>query len=80
MKSNRRLLFAFILPFFVNSSFADKTVQQHLAEGNQFLTSGKFNDAIISYDAAICKFAHYSFFVTHVTPFNKSILFSPRSI
>lgn len=55
MRSNRRLLFAFILPFFINSSLADKDVQQHLAEGNQYLTSGKFNDAIISYDAAICK-------------------------
>lgn len=56
MRSNRRLLFAFILPFFVNSTFAEKDVQQHLAEGNQFLTTGKFNDAIISYDAAICKY------------------------
>jgi hypothetical protein len=57
MKSDRRLLFAFILPLFINSSFADnKNVEQHLQEGNQYLTSGKFNDAIISYDAAICKF------------------------
>ncbi len=70
MRSNRRLIFAFILPFFVNSSFANKDVQQHLAEGNQYLTSGKFNDAIISYDAAICKLyisvASQLFFLTFV--------------
>lgn len=56
MRSNRRLLLAFILPFFINSCYAEKTVQEHLVEGNQFLVTGKYNDAIISFDAAIGKF------------------------
>jgi DnaJ family protein C protein 3 len=57
MKSNRRLLFALVIPFFINSSFAaeQKNVEQHLAEGNQYLTTGRFNDAIMSFDAAIGK-------------------------
>jgi predicted FMN-binding regulatory protein PaiB len=62
MKSNRGLLFALAIPFFINSSFAEqKNVEQHLAEGNQYLTTGKFNDAIISFDAAIGKFCSHKF-------------------
>ncbi|KAG2229762.1 hypothetical protein INT48_004766 [Thamnidium elegans] len=53
MRSNRRLLLAFILPLFINTCYAEKTVKEHLVDGNQFLITGKYNDAIISYDAAI---------------------------
>lgn len=56
MRSNRRLLLAFILPLFINTCYAEKTVKEHLVDGNQFLMTGKYNDAIISYDAAIGKF------------------------
>lgn len=56
MRSNRRLLLAFILPLFINTCYAEKTVKEHLVDGNQFLITGKYNDAIISYDAAIGKF------------------------
>jgi hypothetical protein len=53
---HHRLLIACILPFLLpNVVFADKTTQEHLTEGNAFLTSGKLHDAVISYDAAICK-------------------------
>ncbi|RCH91348.1 hypothetical protein CU098_002269, partial [Rhizopus stolonifer] len=53
MKSNRRLLFALAIPFLFHSSFAEKTAEQYLAEGNQYLTTGKLNDALMSFDAAI---------------------------
>jgi len=39
----------------MNTCYADKNVEQHLAEGNQFLVTGKYNDAIMSFDAAIRK-------------------------
>ncbi|GAA5811329.1 hypothetical protein MFLAVUS_004762 [Mucor flavus] len=55
MRSNRRLLLAFILPLFINTCYAEKTVKEHLVDGNQFLITGKYNDAIISYDAAIAQ-------------------------
>ncbi|KAI8338421.1 hypothetical protein BC941DRAFT_422875 [Chlamydoabsidia padenii] len=51
---HQRLLFAFVLPFLLPSSlFAEKTTQQLLTEGNNYLTNGKLHDAVISYDAAI---------------------------
>lgn len=53
MKSNK--LLAFLIPLFVNTCYADKNIEQHLAEGNQYLVTGKYNDAIISFDAAIRK-------------------------
>lgn len=53
MKSNK--LLAFLIPLFMNTCYADKNVEQHLAEGNQFLVTGKYNDAIMSFDAAIRK-------------------------
>ncbi|CAO3702443.1 unnamed protein product [Rhizopus stolonifer] len=49
MKS-KSLLLAFILPFYpIYASDA----KFHLEQGNQYLLSGKFNDAIQSYDTAI---------------------------
>lgn len=60
MKSNYRFILACAIPLFLlgpnNVVSAEKSSQQYLAEGNQFLTSGQFNDAVISYDAAIRKF------------------------
>ncbi|CEP11936.1 hypothetical protein [Parasitella parasitica] len=51
---HHRYLIACVLPFlFPYSVLGDKTIQQHLSEGNEYLTSGKFNDALISFDAAI---------------------------
>ncbi|KAI8644116.1 hypothetical protein BD408DRAFT_475035 [Parasitella parasitica] len=51
---HHRYLIACVLPFlFSYSVLGDKTIQQHLSEGNELLTSGKFNDALISFDAAI---------------------------
>jgi len=53
---HHRYLIACVLPFLLPYSvFGDKTIQQHLSEGNDYLTSGKFNDALISFDAAIRK-------------------------
>ncbi|KAL9548726.1 hypothetical protein MBANPS3_005543 [Mucor bainieri] len=51
MKSNK--LLAFLIPLFMNTCYADKNIEQHLAEGNQYLVTGKYNDAIVSFDAAI---------------------------
>ncbi|KAL9547456.1 hypothetical protein MBANPS3_006158 [Mucor bainieri] len=51
---HHRYLIACVLPFlFPYSVFGDKSIQQYLSEGNDYLTSGKFNDALISFDAAI---------------------------
>ncbi|KAI8141624.1 hypothetical protein BJV82DRAFT_618496 [Fennellomyces sp. T-0311] len=51
---HHRYLIACVLPLlFPVSVLADKSTQQHLSEGNQFLISGQFNDALISFDAAI---------------------------
>lgn len=53
---HHRYLIACVLPFlFPYSVFGDKPIQQYLSEGNDYLTSGKFNDALISFDAAIRK-------------------------
>ncbi|CEP10711.1 hypothetical protein [Parasitella parasitica] len=51
MKSNK--LLALLIPFFLNTCYADKSIEQHLAEGNQHLVTGKYTDAIMSFDAAI---------------------------
>lgn len=54
---HHRYLIACVLPFlFPYSVFADKTAEQYLSEGNTYLTTGKLNDALISFDAAIRKF------------------------
>lgn len=54
---HHRYLIACVLPFlFPYSVFGDKPIQQYLSEGNDYLTSGKFNDALISFDAAIRKY------------------------
>ncbi|EIE84321.1 hypothetical protein RO3G_09031 [Rhizopus delemar RA 99-880] len=55
MRSSKRLLFAFVLPFFINHQVTafEKDAKFYLEEGNQYLSSGKFNDAILSYDTAI---------------------------
>lgn len=53
MKSNK--LLAFLIPLFINTCYANKNIEQHLAEGNQYLVTGKYNDAIMSFDAAIRK-------------------------
>lgn len=53
---HHRYLIACVLPLlFPYAVFGDKTIQQYLSEGNDYLTSGKFNDALISFDAAIRK-------------------------
>ncbi|KAI7899441.1 uncharacterized protein BX663DRAFT_520936 [Cokeromyces recurvatus] len=54
---HHRYLIACILPFLLPYSvFADsKSVQQHLAEGNSYLISRQFNNALLSFDAAIHK-------------------------
>ncbi|KAI9490545.1 hypothetical protein BDB00DRAFT_837611 [Zychaea mexicana] len=53
---HHRYLIACVLPFlFPVSILADKSTQQHLTEGNQFLVTGQLNDALISFDAAIQK-------------------------
>lgn len=51
-----RLLWG-ILPVLISSAcvLADKTTQHFLDEGNVFLASGKFNDALENFDAAIGK-------------------------
>lgn len=47
---------ACVLPFLLPYSvFGDKSTQQYLSEGNEYLTSGKFNNALTSFDAAIRK-------------------------
>ncbi|KAI8368738.1 hypothetical protein BD560DRAFT_398563 [Blakeslea trispora] len=53
MKSKRGFLMALAVPFFFSSSFAEKTAEQYLAEGNRYLITGKLNDALSSFDAAI---------------------------
>lgn len=58
MKQNGYIL-ACVLPFLLPYSvFCDKSTQQHLAEGGAYLTSGEFNNALTSFDAAIRKFEH----------------------
>ncbi|GAA5813953.1 hypothetical protein MFLAVUS_007443 [Mucor flavus] len=53
MKQNGYIL-ACVLPFLLPYSvFCDKSTQQHLAEGGAYLTSGEFNNALTSFDAAI---------------------------
>ncbi|RCH80295.1 hypothetical protein CU098_002945, partial [Rhizopus stolonifer] len=50
----RHYLIACVLPFLLPYSvLADKSTQQYLTEGNHFLTSGQFNHALTSFDAAI---------------------------
>lgn len=49
-------LLACVLPLlFPVATYADKGTEQYLSEGSNFLSSGKFNDAVISFDAAIRK-------------------------
>jgi DnaJ family protein C protein 3 len=57
MRSSKHLLFAFALPFFINHQVTafEKNAKFYLEEGNQYLSTGKFNDAILSYDTAIRK-------------------------
>ncbi|CDS03904.1 hypothetical protein LRAMOSA06859 [Lichtheimia ramosa] len=52
---HHRYLVACVLSFLLPASsvLADKSAQQYLSEGNQFLSTGKLNDALISFDAAI---------------------------
>jgi DnaJ family protein C protein 3 len=53
---NSSYLIACLLPFlFPYSVFGDKSTQQYLSEGNDYLTSGEFNNALHSFDAAIRK-------------------------
>lgn len=53
---HHRYLLVCVLPLFVPVSvMADKSTQQYLAEGNQYLARGQLNDALISFDAAIRK-------------------------
>lgn len=54
---HHRYLIACMLPLMLPVSvLADKSTQQYLSEGNRFLTTGQFNDALVSFDAAIRKF------------------------
>lgn len=56
---HHRYIIACVLPFlFPYSVFGDKSTQQYLTEGNAYLTSGEFNDALSSFDAAIRKSLH----------------------
>lgn len=56
---HHRYLIACVLPFlFPYSVLSDKSPQQYLTEGNDYLKSGEFNNALNSFDAAIRKFAH----------------------
>ncbi|KAI9476246.1 MAG: hypothetical protein EXX96DRAFT_485437 [Benjaminiella poitrasii] len=54
MKANHSLFIAFIIPLFITLSLATgKLLKDHLDEGNRYLITGRFNDAISSFDAAI---------------------------
>jgi DnaJ family protein C protein 3 len=54
---HHRYLIACVLPFlFSYSVFGDKSIQQHLTEGNNYLTTGQFSNALHSFDAAIRKY------------------------
>ncbi|KAI9253574.1 hypothetical protein BY458DRAFT_542019 [Sporodiniella umbellata] len=55
MRPSKSLLFVLALPIFVNHHVdaLEKDARFYLDEGNQFLSSGKFNDAILSFDSAI---------------------------
>jgi DnaJ family protein C protein 3 len=46
-------LLGLLLPYTV---FGEKSVQQYLSEGSNYLISGQFNDALVSFEAAIRKF------------------------
>ncbi|KAI9329696.1 hypothetical protein BD770DRAFT_333952 [Pilaira anomala] len=47
-------ILACVLPFLLPYSvLGDKTTQQYLTEGNEYLTTGEFNNALTSFDAAI---------------------------
>lgn len=55
MKQHHYIL-ACVLPFLLPYSvLGDKTTQQYLSEGNEYLTTGEFNNALTSFDAAIRK-------------------------
>ena len=69
---HHRYLIACVLPLlFPVSILADKNTQQHLTEGNQFLSTGQFNDALISFDAAIRKY--FFFFILLVRMRNREV-------
>lgn len=51
----QRYLIACILPFLL-PVFGEKTTQDYLTEGNSYLTSGDYNNALINFDAAIRKY------------------------
>ncbi|KAI9006612.1 hypothetical protein CLU79DRAFT_779938 [Phycomyces nitens] len=51
---HHRLLIACLLPLLLPASIsASKSASEYVNEGNNFLTTGQFNDALISFDAAI---------------------------
>ncbi len=59
------LLVAFV-PFLLSTTslvFAEKSTQQYLEEGNEFLTKGNYDDALKSFEAAIGKFYFKNIFI-----------------
>jgi hypothetical protein len=69
-----RFVLAFV-PFFLSTTslvFAEKSKQQYLDEGNDFFTKGQYDDALISFGAAISKldfiFFGESYFFLRLTP------------
>ncbi|KAI8378041.1 uncharacterized protein BYT42DRAFT_497317 [Radiomyces spectabilis] len=53
---HHRYLIACVLPLlFPLSIWAEDNAQHYLAKGNEFLTTGQFNDAVINFDAAISR-------------------------
>ncbi|KAI8876744.1 TPR-like protein [Backusella circina FSU 941] len=49
-------IFVFLLPLLLPYTvFGDKSVEQYLTEGSNYLINGQFNDALTSFDAAIRK-------------------------
>ena len=54
-----------LVPFLLSTTslvFAEKTTQQYLEEGNEFLTKGNYDEALRSFEAAIGKFYFVFFF------------------
>jgi hypothetical protein len=55
---HHRLLLACLIPLLLpvcSVVASEKTTQQYLDDGNKLLVSGKYNEALTSFDAAISK-------------------------
>ena len=51
-----------IVPLFLSTAslvFAEKSTQRYLDEGNDFFTKGQYDDALISFGAAISKLIYF---------------------